>query len=313
MTAPARSRRAPFPWFGGKSSVADEVWKRLGQPKQYIEPFCGSAAILLAAPRPASLEVIGDANCYVANFWRALKLQPDAVIGWQDYPVSHLDLYARHRWLTEPDRVAALRASLLDPDWQGDAKIAGWWLWGQCCWIGSGWCDPSRGQRGPSGAAGGMMGKIPHVSCAGRGTQGVSLSKGARDGAAQWLQALADRLARVRIIHGDWSRCLHHHYGGDDTAVFLDPPYLSFEALYSDGAQPVAVQVAAWAREHAHLRIALCGHRGDYDLPGWDEFDWSRGRLTYGSAKTTDAERIWFSPACIGGTAQQLSLFGDAA
>ena len=147
-----RAKKAPFPWFGGKSTVAADVWQRLGRPKQYIEPFCGSAAILLAAPRPASLEVIGDANCYVANFWRALKFGPTDVTAWQDYPVSHIDLYARHRWLTEPARVATLRESLMDPEWPGDAQIAGWWLWGQCCWIGSGWCDPGRGQRGEGGA-----------------------------------------------------------------------------------------------------------------------------------------------------------------
>ena len=149
-----RARKAPFPWFGGKSTVADYVWRRLGSPKQYIEPFCGSAAILLAAPQPASLEVIGDANCYVANFWRALKFGPDDVTRWQDYPVSHIDLAARHRWLTEPARVAALREKLADPEWPGDPQIAGWWLWGQCCWIGSGWCDPARERRG-DGSAGG--------------------------------------------------------------------------------------------------------------------------------------------------------------
>ena len=334
-----RSRKAPFPWFGGKSSVADEIWQRLGSPKQYIEPFCGSAAILLAAPAPASLEVIGDANCYVANFWRALKCQPDAVTAWQDYPVSHIDLYARHRWLTEPSRVAELRASLSDADWPGDAKIAGWWLWGQCCWIGSGWCDPARGQRG-EGSAGDdgcgqiphasdagrgvqatTLGKIPHASDAGRGVQATTLGKphvadagmGAQGMVREWMHALAARLERVRVVHGDWSRCLNHHYGGDDTAVFLDPPYLAFEKLYSDAKEPVAVQVAAWAIEHQHLRVVLCGHRGDYDMPGWSTLEWSRGRLTYGGAKTIDAECLWFSPACEPERVTQPSLFGGAA
>ena len=112
----------------------------------------------------------------------------------------------------------------------------------------------------------------------------------------------ADRLARVRIVHGDWSRCLNHHYGDTETAVFLDPPYRAFEKLYSDNGTPttpVADDVAAWAREHGHLRVALCGHRGDYDMPGWSIMDWSRGRLTYGGKSTTDAECIWFSPGCL--------------
>ena len=140
--------KAPFPWFGGKSRIASDIWDRLGRPTQYIEPFCGSAAVLLAAREPASLEVIGDQNCFVANFWRALKYQPDTVWAESDYPVSHIDLFARHRWLTEPARVAELRDALTDAEWPGDPRIAGWWLWGQCCWIGSGWCDPARGERG---------------------------------------------------------------------------------------------------------------------------------------------------------------------
>ena len=36
--------KAPFPYFGGKSSVASLVWDALGQPKHYIEPFFGSGA-----------------------------------------------------------------------------------------------------------------------------------------------------------------------------------------------------------------------------------------------------------------------------
>ena len=324
--------KAPFPWFGGKSSIAVEVWDRLGHPRQYIEPFCGSAAVLLASPEPASLEVIGDANCYVANFWRALKNQPDAVTEQQDYPVSHIDLFARHRWLTDPSRVATLRERLADADWPGDPKIAGWWLWGQCCWIGSGWCDPMRGQRG-QGGAGGDLEQIPHASDAGRGVQAVTLGKipHASDaaiseqkpfvsspgsgvqasGVQAWMRSLASRLERVRIVHGDWSRCLNHHYGDKETAVFLDPPYRAFEKLYSDGSKPVADDVAAWAKENAELRIALCGHRGDYDLPGWTKKEWSRGRLTYGGKETTDAECIWFSPACL--CERQVALFGGAA
>lgn len=116
--------------------------------------------------------------------------------------------------------------------------------------------------------------------------------------AHRWLTLIAARLERVRIVHGDWTRCLNSHFGGDDTAVFLDPPYRSYERLYGD-ATPVADAVEAWARDHANLRIALCGHRGDYDLPGWDAVDWSRGRLTYAGAKTTDEECVWYSPACL--------------
>ena len=134
---------------------------------------------------------------------------------------------------------------------------------------------------------------------------------GAQGMVREWLGLLAARLERVRVVHGDWSRCLNHHFGGTNTAVFLDPPYRAFESLYSDGSAPVADAVCDWARDHAELRIAICGHRGDYDLPEWERLEWSRGQSTYGGRETTDAECIWFSPACLG--PRQTTLFGSAA
>ncbi len=48
----------------------------------------------------------------------------------------------------------------------------------------------------------------------------------------------------------------------------------------------------------------------DYDLPGWDAMQWSRGRNTYGSTKTTAEECIWYSPGCLPATGKQVSMFG---
>lgn len=310
--------RAPFPYFGGKRDVAELVWQRLGSVRQYIEPFCGSAAMLLAAPEPASLEAVCDLNGFIANFWRATKCQPDEVAREADYPVSHIDLGARHIWLMgQRERIGE---ALQDPCWPGDARVAGWWLWGQCCWIGSGWCE--------------WLGKVPHAGNAGRGVQALgqvpqaARPKGIHRGhleageeapilltsagrtAWRWLHELAARLERVRVVHGSWNRCLNNHYGADSTAVFLDPPYRAFEALY--GAAPVADAVEAWAQEHGHLRVALCGHVGDYpSLGAWTAVPWTRKRLTYSGGETTDREMIWFSPACIDPAAvRQMEMFG---
>lgn len=333
--------RAPFPYFGGKYAVAPYVWRRFGRVKQYVEPFCGSAAVLLANPDPANLEVIGDANCYVANFWRALKFGAGELWKWADYLVSHVDQMARHRWLTEPERVRSLRASLLaDPEWPGDPQVAGWWVWGQCSWIGSGWCEKSdpggdplpqvsrramgldaaapaleqipflgHQGRGLQSAGTNGTGQVPHLSSAGQGLQVVSEKKPHVQNAGRraqrpgqdpeaWLTTLANRLARVRVICGSWDRCLNHHYGADDTAVFLDPPYRGYEAPYGDMACDLGA-LATWCRENQHLKVALCGHAGDYDLPGWHEVAWSRRRKTYGGDGTTDLEAIWFSPVCL--------------
>jgi len=280
--------------------VTDIIWARLGSPKQYIEPFCGSAAVLLAAPSPASLEVVNDLNGFIANFWRAVKYQPAAVSVEADYPVSHIDLGARHVWLMQQrERIGA---EMQDPHWPGDAQVAGWWLWGQCSWIGSGWCEWDRKIPHVSSAGMGVqaLGKIPHVSDAGRGL----LTSSGRV-AWKWLHELAERLERVRVVHGEWSCCLNNHYGDTDTAIFLDPPYREYGALY--GAEAVADEVAAWAREHADLRVCLCGHVGDYEMgDGWVVVPWKRPRLTYSGSNTIDKEALWFSPPCAGARQGQL-------
>lgn len=336
----SRVLKAPFPYFGGKRTVASDVWARLGNTSQYIEPFCGSAALLLAKPQPSALEVVCDQNGFIANFWRAVKYQPGAAAEWADYPVSHIDLGARHGWLMEQrERVGV---ALQDPNWPGDAQVAGWWLWGQCCWIGSGWCDWERAgsarqrrgdgdtgdREGDDATSAGMgiqaIGQVPHASNAGMGIQAVGQVPHAGNAgrgalltscgrtAWEWLHKLAARLERVRVVHGDWSRCLNSHFGGDSTAVFLDPPYRAYETLYGVTA-PVADAVEAWARDNAHLRIALCGHVGDYDLPGWDAVQWSRGCLTYAGGKTTESECVWYSPACLPRVSSDLFANMEAA
>src|ERR1700730_1412248 len=111
---------APFQYYGGKRFVAEVVWQRFGRPAVYIEPFCGSAAILLSVPQCAPIEIINDGSGFIANFWRAVKHQARAVAQAADYPVSHKDLGARHIWLmAQRER---LDVNLNDPHWPGDAE-----------------------------------------------------------------------------------------------------------------------------------------------------------------------------------------------
>lgn len=45
--------KAPFPYFGGKRRAVDVVWPCFGTVDNYVEPFCGSVAMLLGAPNVA--------------------------------------------------------------------------------------------------------------------------------------------------------------------------------------------------------------------------------------------------------------------
>ena len=134
----------PFVYFGGKSAVANVVWDALGDVLNYCEPFFGSGAVLFLRPGGAgSIETVNDADGFVANFWRALQHDCDAVAEHADNPVNEADLHARHLWLIG-QRERITERLMGDPDFY-DAKAAGWWCWGLNCWIGSGWCSG----RGP--------------------------------------------------------------------------------------------------------------------------------------------------------------------
>lgn len=129
--------RAPFPWFGGKSRAADLIWSRFSNVSNYVEPFAGSLAVLLARATPAKYETINDLDAYVANFWRASQRDPEAVAAHADGPVIEADMHARHVWLL--DQQDFRERMLTEPDFY-DPKIAGWWVYGVSSWIGDGWC-----------------------------------------------------------------------------------------------------------------------------------------------------------------------------
>ncbi len=172
--------RAPFPWFGGKSLVADVAWHAFGNVPNYVEPFFGSGAVLLGRPHEAKIETINDKDCYLANFWRAVTQAPDEVAAWSDWPVNEADLHARHRRLLEllPEHRERMKS---DPDYF-DAKLAAWWVWGISMWIGGGWCSEThrnaRGRQRPDLEGDGQgVHKRPNVRTGGQGIHRRLLSE----------------------------------------------------------------------------------------------------------------------------------------
>jgi len=80
---PVASLRAakliPFGWYGGKFSHLDWLLPLLPACHHYCEPFAGSAAVLLNLP-PSPVETYNDLDGEVANFFRVLRDQKDALI-----------------------------------------------------------------------------------------------------------------------------------------------------------------------------------------------------------------------------------------
>jgi len=293
--------KAPFPYFGGKSSVADIVWRHFDNPKTYVEPFCGSAAILLARPGvpPFRKEIINDFDGNVANFWRAMKYDPDGVADVADWPINHIDLMARKRYvLKEYD---AIREKLLaDPEYC-NPKIAGYWAWILSNEIGT----PFTG-----------INAIPFIEH----PRGVGSIKNT----LEYMKQLQKRLADVMVVCGDWKRVMGGNWrtSDGDCAVFLDPPYAPetgrSNKIYRSDELTVAKDVLDWCKENGDNRlykIALCGYDGEHnelENLGWTVHAWKTagGFANTGKGETRGKEnrfkeRIWFSPFCN----RELTLF----
>jgi hypothetical protein len=232
-----------------------------------------------------------------------VQRDPDAVAAHADWPVNETDLHARHRWLVGSDTAAArLQAVREDPD-AYDARIAGWWCWGACCWIGSGWCDTSVAQwlqtprladPGNGVTTGVPAGRPddthrPQLADAfsrGRGVNGrdeLGTCDTRRAWIIDWMRRLADRLRPVRVCCGHWSRVCDSESTMTRlgiTGVFLDPPYRKRLAcgtvnrtahIYAnDKVQDVGAlcdEVQEWCLRwgaNPEVRIALCGLAGEY-------------------------------------------------
>lgn len=197
--------KAPYPWFGGKSRVAHVVWKAFGDVPNFVDPFYGSGAVLLCRPGGAGkIETVNDRDRYVANFTRAIKADPWGVAEWCDDPVNEADLHARHKWLVNQ---AEFRERMhTDPDYF-DAKIAGWWCWGLCCWIGGGWCVEPNNHKHPKldGIGKGVHSEAGHAKRPNLG----GLDKGVLREPKRQLPALsvtADGMSTGRGVHSEQAR-----------------------------------------------------------------------------------------------------------
>jgi len=295
--------KAPMPYAGGKSTVAQDVWNALGNPKHYIEPFFGSGAVLLQRPNynpQTMVETVNDADGHICNVWRALQGDPDAVAKVCDFPVNHADLMARKKVLNA-NTERLLENLVADPEWY-DAKLAGYWIWSACCSIGTGLICPNQiphltgagmgvhalGKRPHLANAGRgvhALGKRPHLANAGRGVHKPSLSeqstavvKDVREPyntpIYDWFRRLSERLRNVRVVCGDWTRVCGGNWQDKmgTVGIFFDPPY-GTEAtrdlgIYAVDSLTVAGDVRRWCLERGDkpsYRIVLAGYYEEHE------------------------------------------------
>lgn len=203
--------RAPFNYFGSKAGIAHEVWTRLGNPRVYIEPFAGSAAVLLArpggAPPPADLEIVNDADGHISNVWRAIQAHPDDLVDVMTTGAREVDLHARAAVALErtTDLVSRLEG---DPHFC-DVELASWWLAGARHTLPGNFlkAGPWHRERGDGGTWRLVRGESGCGISRSRAMDNASFGGPNRE-PERWLQLLAERLQRVQVFCGDWTRVL---------------------------------------------------------------------------------------------------------
>lgn len=311
----AERLKAPFPYFGGKSAVAAEVWDALGSVGHYMEPFYGSGAVHLARPdynAEKHVETVCDKDGFVCNVWRALKFSPSEVAEWCDWPVNHADLSARKKHLIKNEKYL-LENLIADPEWH-DTKLAGYWIWSASCWIGSGLTRQGSIPRltGFSGTGVNSVLRRPHLT----GNNGV-IAIGQRpqlsneqgivvtekrprltgySGTGVFAKSmeieecflrLQARLRRVRVVCGDWTRICGGEWQDKFSGVcgiFFDPPYSSKSRkadIYHHDSFNVAHDVREWALKRGYssnYRIIIAGYYDEHKSllqDGWRVKRWS--------------------------------------
>jgi len=284
-----------FPYFGGKSSIADVIWKHLGDVGSYVEPFFGSGAGLAARPHRVTpsthVELVNDLNGWLVNAWRSVQHDPESVMRHlQTLSYSEADLRAAKRLVYSKD----LSEQLEDLDWH-DARIGAYWLAIMCGFVAT--------DGGSNNAKGSLR--------TGNKGQGVHRP----DFSLSEIEAWSHRMQRVRIMQGPWQRCVSSRgrmcgFSSHEVGVYLDPPYTdgTMDTYGERHDATPALESAQWAVEHGDdpaMRIIYSGYEGTVEFPDtWRVIEWKASEgygRTGGTTGRENAhrERLWLSPHCL--------------
>lgn len=310
---------APFPYPGGKRNAARAVWDALGDPGCYIEPFCGSCAMLLGRPAFSGIrhEVVNDSDGLLINALRCIKFDPEGIVREAFLPVSEVELHARAAFLASWKESKPVELLEGDINYY-DLRAGAYWIYVMCTSIFQPFGGPWNivGQRlvKTTSSSSGISREIP---CIGAPPMGLLRNmprmpnESRSDKAAAYLRALQERLERVRITAGDWTRVLsptvlRFTEGTTGTAVFLDPPYKATKnKLYRIGSGDLASKVLDWCKTKtdSDLMIVLAGYDDDNDE--LIDYGWRKVYSIGGSGNGRSSnllngrrERLWMSPQC---------------
>jgi len=192
-TEPFVPLKAPFAYPGGKSRSIKYITPHLPHRENYVEPFGGSAAVMLAKP-PCKLDIFNDAYAGVVSFYRCLRdpILMEKLIQWLDLTVNSREEFwaCKETW-----------ANVNDP-----VERAGRWYFMTTYSFGSlgrNWGSAKKG------ATGGISGRV---------------TSKLKD-----FPIIHERFRKVQIENLDALECMKR-YDGPNTVFYLDPPYIGVDS-----------------------------------------------------------------------------------
>jgi DNA adenine methylase len=178
-----------FPYPGGKTVYCEEIINRMPEHRRYVEPFGGSAAVLLNKP-PSHIEVFNDLDDDIVHFFEVLRDQREELERWlQAIPYSR-SVY--EEWVSE-----FYNGSRSDDD----VERAGRWFYLRYSQF-NGSLDRRNGFK----------------------TGGKRNEARSFRGSIQSLETVAARFSEVTVECQPYHEVLDR-YDNPDTLFYLDPPY----------------------------------------------------------------------------------------
>ena len=266
-----------FRYFGGKWTLADWIIGHFPRHKVYVEPFGGSASVLMRK-KPARVEVYNDVDEDVTRYFRVMRDQE-----------ARAELLAGLR-LTPYSR-AELRCCQAD-EGGGVERVRRFLVRSQMSIGGNGRPERRAGLR--RGSAKELM----------ESRRAVHFCNWA-DG----LEEVAERLREVIFEQMDFRRVIPE-LDSADTLFYCDPPYLAATRPNSQAEYAHDLAEAG----HRDLASILAGIKGmavvsGYRSPLYDELfeGWARkDREARATSNGKRIESIWLSPRAEAACGQRL-------
>lgn len=275
--------KPPVPYFGGKQILAERIVDLLPPHGHYVEPYCGSLAVLLAK-RPGGMETVSDLDSMLVTFWRVLRDRPD-------------DL-ARSCMLT-PHSLAEFRSSALDipgSDSADELEVA------RRVWV-----------RLTQGRAGTLCNTGWRHFVKPTGSFGMP---DYLTGYVERTAAAAERLHHVSLECRPALELVEWYGRSDGVLLYVDPPYV--RSTRSSGAYRHEMTDT----DHRDLAVALRAAKASVVLSGYPSplyaelYDgWHRTEFASGTGQNAETwgnrtEVLWSNRPF---PVPQLDLFAEAA